>query len=136
LTPQQLRSLLDDAGVTWRVLVVSGCASGAFVFPLRNPFTLIATASAADRNSFGCANGQEFTEFGKAFLGEQLVHERSFERAFAKATEVIARREAERHLKPSLPQLFVGSEIAAKLRALEARLATPLIEIPDARPSP
>src|SRR6266540_1535747 len=72
LTPQQLRSLLDDAGVTWRVLVVSGCASGAFVFPLRNPFTLIATASAADRNSFGCANGQEFTEFGKAFLGEQL----------------------------------------------------------------
>jgi hypothetical protein len=122
LSPDDLRSLLDEARIKWRVLMVSACESGVFVGPLQNPFTLIATAAAADRKSFGCANGAEFTEFGRAVLKEQLVEQRSFESAFRKAADVIAQREKEKHLEASLPQLFVGEAIAAKLSTLEARL--------------
>jgi hypothetical protein len=122
LSPLELRTLLDEAGIKWRVLMVSACASGEFVTPLQNPFTLIATAAAADRKSFGCANGVDFTEYGRAVLKEQLGEQRSFESAFRKAAEVIAEREKDRHLEPSHPQLFVGSAIAGKLATLAARL--------------
>jgi hypothetical protein len=122
LAPSELRAALDDAGIKWRVLMVSACESGVFVEPLRDDFTLIATAAASDRRSFGCANGNAFTEFGRAVFGEQLVRERSFATAFENAIAVIAQREAERNLEPSLPQLFVGQAVSAKLRAIEDRL--------------
>jgi hypothetical protein len=122
LAPGELRVALDEAGIRWRVLMVAGCEAGVFVPALRNDETLIATAASSDRSSFGCSNGNELTEFGRAVLAEQLVHERSFPVAFQKATAVIAQREADRHLVPSLPQLFVGPAIAEKLRSLEARL--------------
>ena len=51
VTPGELRALLDEAGIKWRVLMVSSCKSGVFVAPLENEFTLIATASAADAPS-------------------------------------------------------------------------------------
>ena len=41
-------SLLDKAGVKWRVLVVSACHSGSFIDTLKDDHTLI-TAAAANR---------------------------------------------------------------------------------------
>jgi hypothetical protein len=35
LTPADVREMLDEAGIRWRVLVLSGCESGVFVDPLR-----------------------------------------------------------------------------------------------------
>jgi peptidase C13-like protein len=122
LAPGKLRSLLDDSGIKWRVLMISSCRSGVFVGPLQNEFTLIATASASDRVSFGCGQGREFTEFGRAVIAEQLAHERSFPVAFAKAADTIKEREIHEGRTPSQPQLFVGSAIAEKLHALEARV--------------
>jgi hypothetical protein len=122
ISPGDLRGLLDDAGIKWRVLVVSSCKSGVFVAPLQDDYTLVATAAASDRDSFGCAQGKDYTSYGRAIL-EQLSTERSFATAFAKAAQVISEREKSKRLTPSLPQLFVGSAIDVKLRSLEARIA-------------
>ena len=122
ISPFELSSILDGAGIKWRVLVISGCESGVFLGPLETEFSVVATASAGDRNSFGCNPGNDFSEFGQAVFGEQLVHEWSFPTAFANAGKVISRRETERKLTPSFPQLFVGRAMDAKLRKLERRL--------------
>ena len=72
LTPAELRKMLDDAGIRNRVIVVSSCYSGSFVEALRDDDSLVITASAKDRNSFGCSNEADFTYFGKAFFDEAL----------------------------------------------------------------
>ena len=46
LTAPALRSLLDDAGIKWRIIVVSACYSGGFVDALQDDNTLIVTAAA------------------------------------------------------------------------------------------
>ena len=129
ISPVELRALLDDARIKWRVLMVSSCRSGVFVAPLQDDFTLIATASASDRLSFGCAPGKDFTSYGRAVL-EQLGTEWSFPTAFAKAADVIKERETNEHLTPSLPQLVIGTAIEAKLRLLESRIEREAAEAP------
>ena len=49
LTPEVLKEMLDSAGIKWRIIVVSACYSGGFIDPLKDEYTLIMTASAADR---------------------------------------------------------------------------------------
>lgn len=68
--------------------------------------------------------GNPYTDFGRAIFGEQLRHERSFPAAFASAVRSIGEREQAASLRASQPQLFQGAAIGAKLRELEARLAT------------
>jgi hypothetical protein len=123
LSPSDLRSMLDGASIKWRVLVISGCESGVFIDTLRNDHTLIATASSSDRNSYGCAMGNPYTDFGRAVFGEELVHERSFTTAFTKAADVIGKREADAGVLASRPQISEGAAIKSKLRELEERLA-------------
>ena len=118
LTPPDLRRMLDDAGIRHRVVVVSSCYSGGFVEPLRNDDTLVITASAADRNSFGCSNEADFTYFGKAYFDEALRTTDSFIEAFNIAAPTIAAREKKEDFEPSNPQIFVGGRIAATLEAL------------------
>jgi hypothetical protein len=118
-----LRTLLDEAHIKWRVIVISACYSGSFIAPLRGDTTLVATAAAADRTSFGCECGNDFTYFGRAYFHEALRETRSFLAAFDRARAAVLRREeAERRL-PSCPQLSVGGAIRAKLKQLERRLA-------------
>ena len=123
LSPSSLRSMLDSAGIKWRVLVISGCESGVFIEPLADDFTLIATAAASDRNSYGCAAGNAFTDFGRAVFSEQLSVERSFPTAFTKAAQLIDKQEVETDRRTSRPQVSQGSAIGPKLRELEVRLA-------------
>jgi hypothetical protein len=54
--PKWLRDTLDKTGIRWRVIVISSCFSGSFVSALQDENTLVITASAADRESFGCSN--------------------------------------------------------------------------------
>ena len=123
LSPSSLRSMLEYAGIKWRVLVIAGCESGVFIEPLANEFTLIATAAANDRNSYGCATGNAYTDFGRAIFAEQLYAERSFPLAFTSAVREIDKRESAADLRASRPQVSQGSAIGAKLRELEERLA-------------
>ncbi len=121
LNPTVLARALNDAGIKWRVLVISACYSGGFIEPLKDDNTLIITASAADRQSFGCETGNDWTYFGQAYFGQALPKVRSFIEAFPIAAEAVTKREtAEKLTPPSNPQIFVGRAIAEKLKTLNA----------------
>jgi hypothetical protein len=123
LTPATLRTLLDEAAIKWRIIVVSACYSGGYIEPLKDDFTLILTASAADRTSFGCGTESNATYFADALFQHALRFEDSFEKAFAQARERIAEHEREQKVSPpSDPQIYVGDEMATKLPKLEATL--------------
>jgi hypothetical protein len=115
LDPPGLRALLDEAGIARRVVVVSACYSGGFIPALADEHTLVITASAADRNSFGCNDTNELTDFGRAYFDQALRQTRSFTAAFALAQTLVAGREAEAKLTPSLPQMAGGEALEAQL---------------------
>jgi len=121
LTPERLRALLDDAGIRYRVIIVSACYAGGFVAPLAGPDTMVIAASDADSTSFGCRDGAQWTDFGRAYFAEALAQSASFEGAFRIASRRIAEREAQEHLPPSSPQIWVGSGIRNQLQRLETR---------------
>lgn len=120
LTPMQLRQALDGAGIRWRVLLVSSCYSGGFVEELKSPETLVITAAAEDRSSFGCGSQSDFTYFGDAYFRQALQREPRFIEAFDLASDWVTERERSESFKPSNPQRFVGAEIESKLDALYA----------------
>ncbi|BCL74523.1 hypothetical protein JHS3_02590 [Jeongeupia sp. HS-3] len=124
LTPGWLRQALDVSGVRWRVVIVSACYSGGFVPALANRDTLVMTAAAADRASFGCADENDFTYFGKA-LYDALGRSRDWREIGMLTREAVAAREAQDGFEPSLPQFSLGSAIAVKLAGQGAAL-TPL----------
>lgn len=124
LTPETLRSWLDEAGVRWRVLSISACYSGSWLPALADPGTLTMTAADATHTSYGCGRGSELTYFGRAMYAEQLRKTRSFEAAHAAAREVIDQREkaARKTDGYSNPQIQVGEAIRPRLAELEQRL--------------
>lgn len=116
LTPTRLKAALDATPIKWKVIVVSACYSGSFIPPLRDDNTLIITASSADRNSFGCDDRNNLTDFGRAYFAEALTQTTSFTAAFELARKQIAAREAVAGLTPSQPQMSLGKNFAAKWR--------------------
>jgi hypothetical protein len=125
MDPPTLKSLLDEAGIRNRVLIISACYSGTFIAPLRTPDTLIMTASLPDRTSFGCGSESDFTYFGDAIFNQALRRTLSFEEAFALALPAIQEREEAQGFEPSKPQISVGDDIRQRLAAIERRLKTP-----------
>jgi hypothetical protein len=115
LQPEDVRSALDDAGIKWRIVIVSACYSGIFVEPLQSANTIVITAADADHTSFGCADDRELTYFGEAFLRDALPGAPSIEAAYEKAKTLIAKRERAEKLTPSNPQLSTGDAIRGKL---------------------
>jgi hypothetical protein len=123
IAPAQLKAMLDEAGIKWRIIVVSACYSGAFVDALKGPHTLVATAAAHDRTSFGCGSEADFTYFGEAVFKEQLQSRFALVPAFKAAAASIAARERREKLEASRPQLWVGKPMEAHLADLEKSLA-------------
>ena len=128
ITPASLKRMLDDAGIKWRVLIVSACYSGGYVEPLKNDNTLVMTASDATHTSFGCGSDSDFTYFGRALFDEELRRTHSFAEAFARARVSIGEREKQMGHQFSNPQIAIGSAIAEKLKVIEARLANATIK--------
>jgi hypothetical protein len=122
LTPPRLREILDEAGIKRRVLVISACYSGGFVDALKDEHSLVITAAAPDRNSFGCSNEAEYTYFGKAYFDEALRETYSFIEAFDIAKPRIEQREKQSDHTPSDPRIFIGAAIRAPLAQLERQL--------------
>ncbi len=116
LTPTSLARLLQDAGIKWRVIVVSACYAGGFIEPLRDDNSIVITAASAERTSFGCEPGRDFTYFGEAYFRDALARTRSFTRAFDLAKASVAKQEAAEKLVASLPQMWVGPAIAERLK--------------------
>ena len=122
LAPVKLRALLDESGISNRVVVVSACYSGGFVDALKNENTLVISASAIDKNSFGCSNEADWTYFGKAYFDEALRKTHSFVDAFEAARPVIAEREKQQGYIPSDPQMALGESLKPKLVKLARQL--------------
>ncbi len=111
-----IRSALDAAGIRWRIIVVSACFSGSFIDALKSPNTLVITAAAEDRSSFGCSHENEWTYFGQAYFAQALVETRSFIEAFERARAAVTEREEDANQEPSDPQISIGERIEEHLR--------------------
>jgi len=120
LTVEDLAEALSDSAIKWRVIIISACYAGAFIDSLKNPQTIIITAAAADRTSFGCSNDRDLTYFGEAFYRDALPEARSLRDAFEKARSAITLRERREHVDPSKPQAYFGAELEAKLSSMSA----------------
>jgi len=125
VTPQMLKTWLDDAGIRYRIISVSACYSGSWIQPLSDAASLVVTAADNDHTSYGCGKRSELTFFGKAVFDEQLRHTWSFERAHAAARTIIAQREREAGKSDgySNPQIHVGAQVRDRLARLEAERA-------------
>ena len=77
LTPRDVGKLLEATGARYRVLIVSACYSGIFAKALADAHTLVITAAAADKPSFGCRDGATWTYFGDAFFNKALGQSRT-----------------------------------------------------------
>ena len=98
--------------------MISACYAGGFIDALRDPKTIIITAAAKDRTSFGCSNDSDLTYFGEAFYRDALPGAKSLREAFEAAKKAIAAREQSEHETASNPQAYFGAEIEAKLEDL------------------
>ncbi len=126
LTAIGLREMLDRTGIKWRVIVISACYSGSFTDVLKQDNSLIITAAAADKTSFGCSNKNEYTYFGEAYFQQALTKTFSFVEAFEIASKMVTMREKNEGMEPSSPTLFVGNSIRKHLLTLEQRLQAEL----------
>lgn len=128
LNPQQLKKLLDAAGIQWRVLIVSACYSGGYIEPLKDEKTMVITSASATTTSFGCSSDADLTYFGQAFLRDALGETSDLISAFAQAKQLIEQRESEEGLDPSLPQVATSPAIEqqwAKLPRIELTCTGP-----------
>lgn len=118
LTPEDIKSAFDEAGIVWKVIIVSSCYSGGFIEPLKDEHALIITASDSKSTSFGCGAESEFTEFGTAYFKKGLEKTRNLIDAFTIAKDWVINKETIEKREPSNPQIFIGKTIASKLEEL------------------
>ena len=112
LRPDDIDDALTEAGVENVIVIVSACYSGSFIDELRRPERLILTAARHDRTSFGCAPENNWTNWGRAFFEQALRQERDPRVAAEVAKRIVAELETEAGLKPSEPQVALGSSIS------------------------
>ncbi len=122
IAPMRLANLLDDLGFERRMILLSACYSGTFLPLLTNENSVIMTAAASNRTSFGCAPGNDWTFFGDALINNGLRKSQPFSKATEEAAGLIGKWEASQNLLPSRPQTFVGDKAGAWLGALEDRM--------------
>ncbi|WP_157995227.1 C13 family peptidase [Peristeroidobacter soli] len=118
LSGELLAEALRDSGIKWKVIVISACHAGAFIEPLKDEHTILLTAAAADRSSFGCADDRDLTYFGEAFYREALPGASSLRDAFDKTKTLIAEREKEEGVEASLPQAYFGEQMLKQLAVM------------------
>lgn len=128
LSRSELAAVMKESGIRWKVVVVSACYAGSFMEPLKDPGTLFIAAARADRQSFGCADENDFTYFGRAFFKESLPSADSFEDAFAKAAKLVREWE-DRH--SSEPADAPGARKARQQPAADERYSLPQIDAPE-----
>jgi hypothetical protein len=101
ITPGVLRSLLDEAGIQWRVVVVSSCRAGDFAAALASETTVVLASTA------GCASDADATRVGKALFGDALSRDGSLAQALEAARAATG------------ASLVVGPAIARKLGEID-----------------
>jgi len=112
LSPAMLRTLLDEAGIVWRIVVVSSCSAEGFADALESDTTVV--LAAADGAPGGCSNAHDATRVGSALFRDALPRAESLQQALEGAATAAG----------AAAKLHVGPDVAAKLRELDRRRAT------------
>jgi hypothetical protein len=100
-----LASLLAQAGIRWRVIVIATCAPQSFVDALADAETLVMAAAG------GCDTGAEPPAFRDVLFGEALAGATTLPAALALAARRLAAR-------GHAPTMHVGEAIAGQLERL------------------
>jgi len=117
----QLKEILDESNIKWRIIFVSACYSGTFIEPLKTDYSLIITASSKDKTSFGCDNERELTYFAEAYFKEALPKSDSIVTAFAAAKTWVTEKEISEEKEPSDPQIYIGDQMQKYLELFESQ---------------
>lgn len=123
LPASELATLLKPLADRDKVIVISACYSGGFIPSLKDPRTVVITASRADRVSFGCSDDNDFTYFGRALFANALNQTDDLERAFKQAKDEVSQREKEQDFAPSEPQIWAPKQVIKHWQALRAEQA-------------
>jgi hypothetical protein len=118
----RLSTLLGELRIANRLLIVNACFAGTFVPALSSPTSVVITAAAADRTSFGCAATNDWTYFGDAFVNRALRRPQPLGAAFEQAETKVAQWETDIGMTPSEPQIQIGVQASRWLDALEGRM--------------
>lgn len=121
ISPAELADMLRSLGVKNRLLILQACFSGQFVPALKDSNTIVVTAAAADRSSFGCQAGNDWTFFGDALINHAFRQPLPLDIQLQRATALIGAAEDRAQLEPSNPQVSEGSHTSTWLSALEQR---------------
>jgi len=114
VNPATLDSALDaGCGNRPTVLLVSACYSGIFLTgAMRRPNRVVLTAAAADRVSFGCGAGDQYTYYDQCLL-QQFDGAATWQQlAIATRSCVEALEQRMAVSRPSQPQIFVGGAVS------------------------
>jgi hypothetical protein len=131
-----LRTSLQQAKIKSRLLIVSACYSGYFILPFANDDTVVLTAAAADKTSFGCEPSRDWTYFGDALFNHALRGGGGVIEAFDQARGLITKwegdllaqwkskpasvRAREQEPQPSNPQNTIGDSALARIAKAES----------------
>ena len=122
ISPDRLASMLENAGLRNRLVIVSACYSGIFVPRLASPTSVVMSAAAADRSSFGCEPGNDWTFFGDALVNRAMRKNQPLRSVFAEAESSVAGWEAAGQMMGSRPQISFGADVGKWLTPLEKRM--------------
>ena len=129
ITPALLRGAFDDAGIRYRIVVVSACHAGAFVDELADDDTAVIVASSSGHGSSGCDRGSVATAFGEAFFQRGMAKAAGLAEAFDIARAGVEERERSGNFgAPTSPRMHVGAGIAARVGELGRRSGSAQIE--------
>jgi hypothetical protein len=124
ISPARLAGMLGSLGFRNRLLILQACFSGQFVPALKSPATIVVTAAAADRSSFGCQAGNDWTFFGDALVNHAFRQPLPLDVQLQRASTLIAAAEGREQLTPSNPQVNTGSDSSRWLSHLDEREPT------------
>lgn len=121
ISPVRLADVLKSLGIRNRLLILQACFSGQFIPKLEDPNSIVVAAAAADRSSFGCQAGNDWTFFGDALINHAFRQPLPLDTQLRRAMVLIAAAEDRDKLEPSNPQVSVGSSTGKWLSSLEER---------------
>lgn len=114
LTPTALDQALNaGCGDAPTVVIISSCFSGSFARPpMTRPNRIILTAASADRTSFGCGAGFQYTVYDRCLLAA-MQHDGTWQAAYASIKACVTAREKQYRVNASDPQAWFGNAVAA-----------------------
>lgn len=119
--PRNLSKLMKQLGIKNRLVILQACYSGQFIPALKSDSSVVITAASADRASFGCTAGNDWTFFGHAFVNLALRKPAPLEHQFAEAAASVSVWEKQGKLDPSKPRISIGKSAGLWLGPLQAR---------------